>query len=124
MNAVLFDSTTGRILQLLVLPEEEGIARTAEAFHLQYLLVDELADNIGELFYVVDGALVPRPDLVGVTLNGLHLSGMPVGGTLRIGASVYQLTDSDVDLQFPLPGTYELRIEKFPSKAVDFVVTV
>jgi hypothetical protein len=64
--------------------------------------------------YVLDGAVVDRPASP-VTLSDLTLQGVPTGSTLTINGDSYE-AEGDVELEFPLPGTYSLRVECWPYK--------
>lgn len=48
------------------------------------------------------------------TLTGLELSNLPEGSTLYIDGTAYPVTGTTATLDFPLPGTYQLRVECFP----------
>lgn len=63
--------------------------------------------------YVVDGQLQPRPTQ-STQLAGLTLTALPANATLHIDGQSYPLTDATVELDFPLPGTYQLRVECWP----------
>lgn len=65
-------------------------------------------------YYLVDGQPTERPASP-VTLSGLTLQGVPAGSTLTINGESYE-ADGDVELEFPLPGTYRLRVECWPYK--------
>ena len=66
----------------------------------------------GEDYYVVDGEATERPASP-VTLSDLTLQGVPAGSTLTINGESYD-AEGDVELEFPLPGTYRLRVECWP----------
>ena len=66
-----------------------------------------------EDYYVVDGEAVERPASP-VTLSDLTLLGVPTGSTLTINGERYENVEGDVELEFPLPGTYRLRAECWP----------
>lgn len=65
--------------------------------------------------HVVDGQLQPRPTQ-STQLTGLTLTDFPAGALLHVDDQPYPLTDTTVDLDFPLPGTYRLRVECWPYK--------
>lgn len=59
-----------------------------------------------------------------VTLSDLTLLGVPAGSTLTINGERYEGVDGDVELEFPLPGTYRLRVDCFPYKDWEWEVIV
>lgn len=63
--------------------------------------------------YVLDGGVVPRPELPAV-ITGSILRGVPSGASIRIGESVYEADGSEIELEFDHPGTYSLRITLWP----------
>ena len=63
--------------------------------------------------YVLDGQLEPRP-AQSTQLTGLTLTALPANATLHIDEQAYPLTDTTVELDFPLPGTYRLRVTCWP----------
>lgn len=62
--------------------------------------------------YVLDGEVTERP-ASSVTRAGLILSDVPTGSKLYINGESYE-AEGEVELEFPLPGTYQLRVECFP----------
>lgn len=62
--------------------------------------------------YILNGQPTERPASP-VTLHDLTLQGVPTGSTLMINGERYD-ADGDVELEFPLPGGYRLRVECFP----------
>lgn len=67
--------------------------------------------------YIHNGQPTPRPASP-ITRSGLTLNNVPTGSTLFIDGTAYP-AQGTVDLSFPLPGTYALRVECFPY--LDFV---
>ncbi len=63
--------------------------------------------------HVVDGQLQPRPTQ-STQLTGLTLADVPANATLHIDDQAYPLGDTTVALDFPLPGTYRLRVTCWP----------
>ena len=63
--------------------------------------------------YILDGEPTERPPSP-VTLTDLTLHNLPTGGVLFIDGTRYEITDETVELEFPLPGTFALRVECFP----------
>lgn len=72
-------------------------------------------------FYVLNGQPTERPASP-VTLSDLTLKDVPAGSTLWINGESYENVEGDVELEFPLPGTYRLRVECWPYR--DWEVTV
>lgn len=64
--------------------------------------------------YILNGKPTERPASP-VTLSDLTLLGVPAGSTLMINGERYS-AEGNVELEFPLPGTYRLRVECFPYK--------
>lgn len=73
-------------------------------------------------YYLVDGQPTERPASP-VNLSDLTLLGVPAGSTLTINGESYS-AEGTVELEFPLPGTYSLRIECWPYKDWEGEVTV
>jgi hypothetical protein len=73
--------------------------------------------------YMLNGEPTERPASP-VTLSGLTLQGVPAGSTLTIASASlstsngerYENVEGDVELEFPLPGSYSLRVECWPYK--------
>jgi len=65
-------------------------------------------------FYILNGQPTERPTSP-VTLSDLTLQGVPAGSTLTINGESYS-AEGNVELEFPLPGTYRLRVECWPIK--------
>lgn len=63
-------------------------------------------------YYVVGGEAAARPASP-ITLNGMMLMNVPPGATVLLDGQEYS-AEGDVELEFPLPGTYRLRVECFP----------
>ena len=64
--------------------------------------------------YILNGQPTERPASP-VTLSDLTLQGVPAGSTVTINGESYS-AEGDVELEFPLPGTYSLRVECWPYK--------
>lgn len=59
-----------------------------------------------------------------VTLSDLTLLGVPTGSTLWVNGERYEGVEGNVELEFPLPGVYSLRVECFPYKDWEGEVTL
>ena len=90
------------------------------------LNTDSVAHVMGEYrgdeYYIADGEAVERPSSP-VTLSDLTLLGVPTGSTLTINGESYE-AEGDVELEFPLPGVYSLRVECFPYRDWEGELTV
>ena len=62
--------------------------------------------------YILDGEVTERPASP-VTRTDLTLLAVPEGSTLWINGESYE-AEGEVELEFPLSGTYRLRVECFP----------
>lgn len=71
--------------------------------------------------YILDGQITERPASP-VTLFDLTLLAVPTGSTLWINGESYA-AEGDVELEFPLPGTYRLRVECWPYRDWEGEVT-
>lgn len=78
------------------------------------LAVDDptIRDGTGA-YYVAHQQVVARPASP-VQLEGTTLSQLPVPAELHIDGVAYALEAPTVTLEFPLPGTYTLRVVAFP----------
>ena len=65
--------------------------------------------------YILNGQATERPTSP-VTLSDLTLQSVPAGSALMINGERYENVEGDVELEFPLPGTYRLRVECWPYK--------
>ena len=70
--------------------------------------------------YVVGGQVTQRPPSP-ITRSGETLLNVPPGATLRVDGVSYPI-QGNVALNFPLSGTYHVRVECFPY--LDFVDTI
>ena len=77
----------------------------------------------GADYHVVDGQPTERPASP-VTLSDLTLLAVPTGSTLTINWERYENVEGDVELEFPLQGTYRLRVECWPYRDWEGEVTV
>jgi len=64
--------------------------------------------------YVVNGQPTARPASP-VTIDGMTLMNIPAGSTVLLDGQSYP-AEGDVELEFPLPGTYQLRVIAWPHK--------
>jgi hypothetical protein len=73
--------------------------------------------------YILNGEPTERPTQ-STTLDGRSLTGLPVPATLHIDGETYTVDNGEAELEFPLPGTYRLRVEAWPFKDWEGEVTV
>jgi hypothetical protein len=118
MNKTVFDKSNGHILSNQTYASED-------AFFLNQRddvgYVDGTFDR-GE-YYILNGQPTERP-AAPVTRTDLTLQGVPAGSTLTIASASlstsngerYENVEGDVELEFPLPGSYSLRVECWPYK--------
>lgn len=76
-----------------------------------------------KLHYILNGQPAERPASP-VTLSDLTLQGVPAGSTLTINGERYENVEGEIELDFPLPGTYRLRVECWPYRDWEWEVTV
>ena len=78
----------------------------------------------GETHYVSSSEVVARPASP-VTVDGTTLLDVPANSTIHIDDEVYSSVSSgDVEMSFPLSGTYRVRVACFPYLDFDAEVTV
>ena len=100
--------STGRILSVHWFAEEDSVA--ANTTETEDFVEGEYYDDA---YYVSDAQPTERPTQ-STQLTGLTLTALPANATLHIDDQAYPLDDTTVDLDFPLPGTYRLRVECWP----------
>lgn len=83
---------------------------TMDELHPGDLRVDGI--HSGNTHYILDGEPTERPTSP-VSRTDLTLLDVPEGSTLWINGESYD-AEGTVELEFPLPGTYSLRVECFP----------
>jgi len=83
-----------------------------------------LTENRPDVFkdYILNGEVTERPASP-VSRTDLTLLAVPEGSKLYINGESYDAAGT-VELEFPLPGTYSLRVECFPFLDWTDVVTV
>ena len=103
-----YDEASGQLGFIKSFSDEETYDLNTEG--VAHVMGSYSADD----YYVVDGEAVKRPASP-VTLSDLTLLGVPTGSTLAINGESYD-AEGDVELEFPLQGTYRLRVECWPYK--------
>jgi hypothetical protein len=109
MDISVYDDSTGEVRYWTTLSQREFLG-TKGAF---------VAGHHNGAFYFIDLTDPDNPTPTErpaspVTLTDLTLQHLPVGGDLFIDGTRYEITDTTVELAFPLPGTFQLRVERFP----------
>jgi hypothetical protein len=120
IDLISYVPETGRILAVVYPPDN-----TLDLYLEQHpeLVPTEVADVSYQTHYVNNGQVVVRPAST-VTRDGLWLHGLLPGSTLYIDDSPYDVTETSVELDFALSGTYQLRVDEFPRTGWQGSVTV
>lgn len=100
-----YDSETGEFLLQYSYPNEEYREENRRDHQ-----VDGTYD--GGTHYILDGEPTERPASP-VTRTDLTLHDVPNGATLFINGESYP-AEGEVELEFPMAGIYQLRVECFP----------
>lgn len=108
-----YDPVTGEIKSQVLGQIEDAQRETLEGYGLSTVIVP----NTGYLFsqyehYILNGEVTERPASP-VSRTGLTLHDVSEGSTLWINGVSYP-AEGEVELEFPLPGTFQLRVECFP----------
>jgi hypothetical protein len=109
IDVTYYDKSTGVLGEAWFYPSEESKDLNVQGRDY----VDGKWDS--RTHYILNGQATERPTSP-VTLSGLTLQGVPAGSTLTIKGERYENVEGDVELEFPLPGTYRLRVECWPYK--------
>ena len=116
MSVVIGYDAQGRIVNQSTGSDYESQKQAYEGLGLEVAFAkdaDFLLDH--RAHYILNGQPTERPASP-VTLSGLTLQGVPAGSTLTISVERYENVEGDVELEFPLPGSYSLRVECWPYK--------
>ena len=103
----VYEPKTGQILQSVQCPTEFMMCGPDEKF----IEVPELIDP--STWYVKEGLLVARPS-ASIHLLGDTLRGVPAGAQIIVEGISYPADGSTVELEFPLPGSYEITVVQWP----------
>jgi hypothetical protein len=76
-----------------------------------------------ETHYVSDGMVRERPRME-LQRHGQQLSGLPDPCTVTINNQPYTVTGSQVDLDFPQPGQYQVVLSAWPWQEVALEITI
>jgi hypothetical protein len=113
MNYTEFNTRTGRLGGV-----HSSSSDDIDAVRRQIFLpdMDDLIEGSWDasIYYLIEGQPTERPASP-VTIDGRTLSNVPPGSTLWIDGEQYE-AEGDVELEFPLPGSYSLRVECWPYK--------
>jgi hypothetical protein len=118
-TTIEYDPTTGRLLRYAAGMVKQEHAESVYPDSDQAILIYVGPTTIHHQFVYIDLTDPDNPTPTErppspVTLTDLTLQHLPVGGDLFIDGTRYEITDETVELAFPLPGTYALRVESFP----------
>ena len=120
MNWTEYDSNNGRIGGIHSGYDTADAALSQVFWPGMDAVVEGEYDNRD--FYILNGQPTERPASP-VTLSDLTLQGVPAGSTLTIASASLSTgnresydAEGDVELEFPLSGTYRLRVECWPYK--------
>ena len=116
IDVTYYDKSTGVLGEAWFYPSEESKDLNVQGRDY----VDGKWDS--RTHYILNGQATERPTSP-VTLSDLTLLGVPAGSTLTIASASLSTSngerydaEGDVELEFPLPGTYSLRVECWPYK--------
>jgi hypothetical protein len=108
---LIYEAGTGRIVNRIAGMKHEFNVEHNTPFDCA--AVEAPYDTDLRQAYILNGQVTERPPSP-VALTNLTLQHLPMGGDLFIDGTRYEITDTTVELEFPLPGTFNLRVERFP----------
>jgi len=108
-----YDYDTGRMIS------QKIVSRATSEVANNGVYVDGLYDP--RLYYVVSGVPTLRPPNP-TTAVGTTLYNIPLPSTIKIGETLYEATDSTMELVFPLPGSYVVTVRSFPPVDIEFTM--
>lgn len=108
-SITVYNQASGKILSVVSSNSLEILEANREMYDY---CIDGSYDS--DTHYILNDQPTERPASP-VTLSDLTLLGVPAGSTLTINGESYE-AEGDVELEFPLPGTYSLRVECWPYK--------
>lgn len=121
MNTYTYFDSFGQVQSLYSGPVPEAM----DVVYPEFSRIEGAIDGKTHYIDLTDPA-APTPTLrpaSPITREGLTLLDVPAGATLHIDGVAYPVTEGgSVALEFPLPGSYSIRVEAFP--CVDFADTV
>lgn len=71
------------------------------------------------IHYIKDGVITDRPEQK-TTLEGSMLKNLPVPCQIHVNGEVYECTDSQAELEFDLPGMYQITVTAWPFLDMEF----
>lgn len=116
MRTVSFYDETGRVITT-VTGSDSSIEATIAITNMPYVE----GDWFGKPVYVLNGLVTDRPENP-AALSGLTLLNVPVPSIIQIGNQAYDATESTVDFEFNLPGTYIVKVIAWPYLDKEFTV--
>jgi len=109
-SVVMFSEIDGRITGVIT---GETLERISTAYAEEGSSFIEVSTKpFASEHYILNGEVTERPASP-VTRTDLTLYDVPNGATLWINGESYA-AEGEVELEFPLSGTYSLRVECFP----------
>ena len=95
----------------------------AQSIELNKKLIEKWVDGSfdGKTHYVENGQPIQRPNNPAI-LDGLTISNLPNPCKIQINSSVYNCDDPEVELDFPLPGKYKIKVMSFPYLDAEFEI--
>ena len=113
-NALIgYDPASGAIISQVVGEIEPAQVATLKARGLAAIIIPNAISLFSQYeYYILNGKITGRPASP-VSRTGLTLHDVPTGSKLYINGESYDAADT-VELEFPLPGAFRLRVECFP----------
>ena len=91
-----------------MLPYEAWLnAKTRDCCYLEGVAV-------AGIHLVDDTCTIQERPVMPITVSGMTLSGVPVGAEVTVGNASFDATESTVELEFSLPGVYQIDINLLP----------
>ena len=127
MNAVIYDTTDGRILRCVSAPISD-VQNQLQNQNEAYIVHDVVDDT---LTYVLSSEVVDKP-LQGSLINKtsatvgelITLSSLPIPCEVYVDNTIYEVPDGELILAVSLPGTIEIVIKSFPYLDKSFTVDI
>lgn len=113
-QSISFFNERGEITSTLT---SDAVSIAANKEHFPGTWVD--GDWRDQQVYVLSGKVKPRPENT-ARLVGSQLVNVPVPSTIHIDDAEYPCDEPTVDLEFPQPGTYKIRVEAWPHQDKEF----
>ncbi|MGZ8220319.1 MAG: hypothetical protein ACXWT0_01595 [Methylobacter sp.] len=132
MYAAIQVNEAGRILGSIV-ATGDSIVFSESVISVDYDTYDDLLEqpNMGDLHWYdagivsarpVNPAVIDKTDCLADGVDTVHVTNIPIGATISLGALSEVASVATADLQFDIAGTYELTVSLFPY--LDFKATI